>query len=115
MKGKVFHKVFKAVGNKWNNSLTTLWEPVSEVSHFIPEPGYFSEVTRLPEYVKNDWLKTTLKDIVKFYQQSDLYNGRPREGISRDNMHGCIQGKNPIWCKSWQVKVENCGKRRLLE
>ena len=31
--------------------------------HFVPEPRNFSEVTRLPTEVKNDWSKETLKGI----------------------------------------------------
>ena len=33
------------------------------MSHLIPEPSNFSEVTRLPEDVKKAWLKETLKEI----------------------------------------------------
>ena len=33
------------------------------MSHFILEPRYFAEVTRLPADVKNTWLKATLKEI----------------------------------------------------
>ena len=36
-------------------------ESGSEVSHFIPEPRKFAEVTILPAYVKKAWLKTNLK------------------------------------------------------
>ena len=32
----------------------------SEVSHFIPEPRNFSEVTKLSENIKKPWLKATL-------------------------------------------------------
>ena len=33
------------------------------MSHFIPEPRNILEVIRLSAYVKNAWLKATLKDI----------------------------------------------------
>ena len=36
---KVLHKVFKAVVNELNNSLSTLGYSVSEVFHFNPEPS----------------------------------------------------------------------------
>ena len=40
-----------------------LGESGSEVSHFIPEPSNFEEVTRLPADVKKTQLKATLKEI----------------------------------------------------
>ena len=40
-----------------------LGESGSEVSHFIPEPRKFAEVTKLSDDVKKTWLKATLKDI----------------------------------------------------
>ena len=35
----------------------------SEVSHFIPEPRKFSEVTKLSDDINKPWLKATLKEI----------------------------------------------------
>ena len=49
---KGLNKVFKAVVNELNNSLPTLGESISEVSHFILEPSNFAVVTILPEDVK---------------------------------------------------------------
>ena len=49
----------------------------------------------------------------KFNQQSDLSNGRPREGISSDTMYECLQGKYTILWKFLQVKFDNCGYRIL--
>ena len=43
--------------------LTPLGESGLEVSHFIPEPRNFSEVTKLSENIKKPWLKATLKEI----------------------------------------------------
>ena len=57
--GKCLHKLFKAVVNGINNSLPTLEESGSEVSHFIPEPRNFAEVARLKAEAKKDWLKET--------------------------------------------------------
>ena len=61
--GKVLHKFFKDFLNKLNNALPNLGEPVSEVSHLLPEPSNFSEVIRFPADIKKAWLKTTLKSI----------------------------------------------------
>ena len=55
---KGIHKYFKLVVNELNNALPTLGESESEVSHFIPEPRNFAEVTRLPADIKKAWLKT---------------------------------------------------------
>ena len=43
--------------------LTSLGESGSEVSHFIPEPRNFDEVTKLSENINKPWLKATLKEI----------------------------------------------------
>ena len=38
-------------------------ESGSEVSHFIPGPRNFAEVTKLSENIRKPWLKATLKEI----------------------------------------------------
>ena len=45
--GKGLHKVFSTVVKEISQELTPLGESGSEVSHFIPEPRNFSEVTKL--------------------------------------------------------------------
>ena len=37
-------------------------ESGSEVSHFIPEPRNFAEVTKLSENIRKPWLKATFKE-----------------------------------------------------
>ena len=59
--GKCLHKVFSMVVKEILQELTPLGESVSEVSHFIPEPRNFAEVTKLSENIKKPWLKGTLK------------------------------------------------------
>ena len=49
--GKFLYSFFKAVVKYLKNLLHTLEESWSEVSHFIPEPRHFIEVTILPAYV----------------------------------------------------------------
>ena len=46
-RGKGLHKVFKGVVNELSESITIMKESGSEVSHFIPEPRNFAEVTIL--------------------------------------------------------------------
>ena len=60
---KGLHKVFSTVIKEISQELTPLGEYGSEVSHFIPEPRNFDEVTKLSENIKKPWLKTPLKEI----------------------------------------------------
>ena len=59
--GKGLHKVFSTVVKDISRELTPLGESGSEVSHFIPEPINFVEVTKLSKKIKKPWLKETLK------------------------------------------------------
>ena len=61
--GKGLHKVFSTVVNEILQELTPSGESISEVSHFIPETIFFSEVTKLSENIKKPWLKETLTEI----------------------------------------------------
>ena len=61
--GKFLHKVFKTVVKEILQELTPLGEYGSEVSHIIPEPISFSEVTKLSDNIKKPLLKATLKEI----------------------------------------------------
>ena len=45
--GKGLHKVFSTIVKEISQELATLGESGSEVSHFIPEPRNFAEVTKL--------------------------------------------------------------------
>ena len=49
---KVLHKVFMTVVKEILQDLSPLEESGSGVSHFIPEPRNFSEVTKLSDYIK---------------------------------------------------------------
>ena len=61
--GKGLHKVFQDVINELNNTLLTLVESRSEVSHLIPELRNFSEVTRLSAEIKKTSLKENFKEM----------------------------------------------------
>ena len=50
--GKCLHKVFSTVVKEISQELTPLGESGSEVSHFIPDPRNFAEVTKLSENIK---------------------------------------------------------------
>ena len=60
---KGLHKVFSTVVKEISQELTDLGESGSEVSHFIPEPRNFAEVTKFSDNIKKHWLKATLKEI----------------------------------------------------
>ena len=62
--GKGLHKVFKTVVKYISQDLLSFGESGSEVSHFIPEPRNFSEVTKLSDEIKKPWIKK-LKRISK--------------------------------------------------
>ena len=61
--GKGLHKEFSTIVKDILQELETLGESGSKVSHFIPEPRNFVEVTKLSENIRKPWLKSTLKEI----------------------------------------------------
>ena len=61
--GKGLHKVFKTVVKEILQYLPPLGESGSEVSHFIPEPRNFAEVTKSSYYINKTWLNSTQKYI----------------------------------------------------
>ena len=50
--GKGLHKVFRTIVLEILQELTNFGESGSEVSHFIPEPRNFAEVTKLSEILE---------------------------------------------------------------
>ena len=57
--GKDLHKVFSTIVKDIFQELTNFGESGSEVSHFIPEPRNFAEVTKLSENIRKYWMKAT--------------------------------------------------------
>ena len=78
--GKGLHKAFKTVVKYILQELTLLGESGSEVSHFIPEPRHFSEVTKLSDKIKKLWLKATLKEIKNLINNQTLFIEDQNEG-----------------------------------
>ena len=60
--GKGLHKVFKTVVKEISQDVPLFGESGSEVSHFIPEPRNFPDVTKLSDDIKKPWIKATLKE-----------------------------------------------------
>ena len=78
--GKGLQKVFKTILKEIWQDLPPLGESGSEVSHFIPEPNCFSEVTKLSDDKKKLWLKATQKDIKKRMNKQNFLAEDPNNG-----------------------------------
>ena len=76
------HKLFSTIVKEISQELTNFGESGSEVSHFIPEPRNFAEVTKLSENIRKPLLKATLKEIKNLinnqtFMIEDLKDGEP--------------------------------------
>ena len=60
--------------------LTNLGESGSEVSHFIPEPRNFAEVTKFSENIRKPWLIATLKEIKNLIINQSFLIEDPKDG-----------------------------------
>ena len=50
------------------------------MSHFIPEPRNFAEVTKLAEITRKPWLKATLKEIKNLINNQTFMIEDPKDG-----------------------------------
>ena len=55
-------------------------ESGSEVTHFIPEPRNFAEVTKLSDHIKKPWLKATMKTIKNIINNQTFLVQEPEKG-----------------------------------
>ena len=78
--GKGLHRVFITIVSEISQELTNFGESGSEVSHFIPEPRNFSEVTKLAENIRKPCLKDTLKEIKNFINNQTFMIEDPKNG-----------------------------------
>ena len=78
--GKGLHKVFSTITKKISQELTNFGETGSEVSHFIPEPRNFAEVTRLAENIRKPWLKANFKEIKNLINNQTFIIEDPKDG-----------------------------------
>ena len=60
--------------------MTNFVESGSEVSHFIPEPRNFAEVTKLSENIRKPWMKATLKEKKNIINNQTLMIEDPKDG-----------------------------------
>ena len=78
--GKGLHRVFSTIVSEILQELTNFGETGSEVSHFIPKPRNFAEVTRLAENVRKPWLKAILKEIKNLINNQTFMIKDPKDG-----------------------------------
>ena len=78
--GKGLHKLFSTIVNEISQDLKAMGESGSEVSHFIPEPRNFSEVTKLSENLRKSWLKATFKEIKNLINNQNFLIEYQNEG-----------------------------------
>ena len=78
--GKGLHRVFSTIVLEISQELTNFGESGSEVSHFIPEPRNFAEVTKLAENIRKPWLKATLKEIKNLINNQTFIIEDPKDG-----------------------------------
>ena len=78
--GKGLHEVFSTIVKEISQEFTNLGESGSEVSHFIPEPRHFSEVTKLSENIRKPWLKATFKEIKNIINNQTFLIEDPKDG-----------------------------------
>ena len=78
--GKGLHRVFSTIISEISQELTNFGETGSEVSHFIPEPINFAEVTKLAENIRKPWLKATIKEIKNLINNQTFMIEDPKDG-----------------------------------
>ena len=78
--GQGLHKVFSTIILEISQKLTNVGESGSEVSHFIPEPRNFAEVTKLSENIRKPWLKAILKKIKNLINNQTFMIEEPKDG-----------------------------------
>ena len=72
--------VFSTIILAISQELTNFGESGSEVSHFIPEPRKFAEVTKLAGNIRKSWLKATLKEIKNLINNQTFMIEDPKDG-----------------------------------
>ena len=73
-------KVFKTFAKYISQDLPPLGESGSEVSHFIPEPINFAEVTKFSDNVQKPWIKATQNEIKNLMNNQTFLVQDPEKG-----------------------------------
>ena len=66
------------------------------MSHFVPEPRNFAEVTILPADFKKGLVENNFEIYQYFNHQSDVSNGLTIEERCSYTRYGCLQGKHKM-------------------
>ena len=77
---KGLYRLFSTIVLEISQELTNFRETGSEVSHFIPEPRNFAEVTKFAENIRKPWLKDTLKEIKNLVNNQTFMIEDPNDG-----------------------------------
>ena len=107
--GKGLNKVFSTAVKEISQELTPLVEYGSEVSHFIPEPRNFAEVTKLSENIKKPWLEATLKEINNIINNQTFLIEDQAEGEPITTCMDVYKAKIQSDGSLEKLKFENCG------
>ena len=102
--GKGLYKVFRIIVSEISQEMTNFRESGSEVSHFIPEPRNFAEVTKLSENIRKTWLKATLKEIKNLTNNQTFMIEEPKDG----------EPFNP-WMDIYKAKIQSDGSLDKLK
>ena len=78
--GKGLRKVCKTDVKDISQDLSPLVESGSKVSHFIPEPRRFAEVTKLSVDIQKPWLKATQKKTKNLINNDNFLAEDPNKG-----------------------------------
>ena len=78
--GKGLYKVFKTVVKEILQDYPPLGESGSKVSHFIPEPRNFAEITKWSDDIKKPLLKATQKQIKNIINNQTFLVEDPKKG-----------------------------------
>ena len=77
--GKGYQKMFKTVVKEISQNLPPLGKYGSEVSHFIPEPRNFAELTKLLYPIKKPWVKENQKETKNLINNQTFLVEYPKE------------------------------------
>ena len=78
--GRGLQILFSTIVTEISQELTNFGESGSEVSHLIPEPRNFAEVTKLAENIRKPSLKATLKEINNLINNQIFIIEDPKDG-----------------------------------
>ena len=107
--GTFLHRIFETVVKEISQDFSPFGESGSEVSHFIPEPRNFPDVTKLSDDIKKPWIMATLKEIENLINRQTFLIEYPEKD---EPVTPCMDGyKDKIQSDGGldKLKFDNCG------